>query len=112
MWFLILWGSVTILTVVLFVLLVADAYKRLLTYYKNLGIKCPKKNFSVGSSGSRFASLIKSIVIVTCPILHLLFLASLVLAYEEVCQKTVDSYILGHKKDEWELLKEKNNNEC
>ena len=109
MWFLILWGSVTVLTAVLFVLLVADAYKRLLTYYKNLGIKCPKKKFSVGS---KFASLIKSIVVVTCPILHLLFLASFVMAYEEVCQKTVDSYILDHKKDEWELLKEKNNNEC
>ena len=81
----------------------------LITYYKNLGIKCPKKKFSVGS---RFASLIKSIVVVTCPILHLLFLASFVLAYEEVCQKTVDSYILDHKKDEWELLNEKNNNEC
>lgn len=109
MWFLILWGAVTILTTLLFILLVADAYKRLLTYYKNLGIKCPNKKSSIGS---KFASLIKSIVVVTCPILHLLFLAAFVLAYEEICQKTVDSYIMGHKRDEWELLKEKNNNGC
>lgn len=108
MWFLILWGSVTVLTAVFFALLVADAYKRLLTYYKNLGIKYPKKKRSVGA---KFASLIKTIVVVTCPILHLLFLASFVIAYEEVCQKTVDSYIMDHKNDEWKLLREKNNNE-
>ena len=108
MWFLIIWGVVTILTALLFVLLLADAYKRLLTYYKNLGIKCPKKESSVGA---KFASLIKVVVVITCPILHFLFLASFVITYEEICQKTVDSYIMDHKKDEMELLKEKNNNE-
>ena len=108
MWFLIFWGTVTVLTTLLFIFLVADAYKRLLTYYNSLGIKYPKKKFSIGS---KFANLIKNIFVVTCPILHLLFLAAFVLAYEEICKKTVNSYIMDHKKDELELLKEKEN-EC
>ena len=105
MWFLIIWGAITILTILLLILLAFDAYKRLFIYYKNWGIKYPKKKTSI-------TDLIKCIIVVACPILHLLSLAALIFAYEEVCQKTVNSYIIDNKNAEWELLREKNNNEC
>ena len=96
MFFLISWAVITALTIFFFILIVVDSYQKLLKYYKNIGTKIP---FTKSSIGAKLAALIKCIFISVCPILHLLYLASFILAYEEMCQKVVTSYICSHKED-------------
>lgn len=96
MFFLISWLVITVLTAFFFVLIVADSYRKISNYYKNLGMKIPITKSSIGA---KLATLIKCIFISICPILHFLYLASFIIAYEEICQKVVMSYICSHKED-------------
>ena len=107
-WMFLIWSFITSSTATFFVLLVIDAYKQLQAYYKELGIKTPSSKASIGA---KLASLMKCVFIVICPLLHIVFLVSFVLFYEEICRKTVIAYIQDHKTQELELSKEKEN-EC
>jgi hypothetical protein len=96
MFFLISWAVITALTIFFFILIVVDCYQKLLKYYKNIGTKIPITKSSIGA---KLSTLIKCVFISICPILHFLYLASFIIAYEEICQKVVVSYICSHKKD-------------
>ena len=98
------WLIATILTAILFVAMTIDICHRITAYYKNLGIKTLTKKMSFGE---KISDLIGTIIIVICPILNFAYLLAFVFVYDEICQKAVRDYIVKYKKEELELLKEK-----
>lgn len=90
------WCIISFFTAFFFALIIADCYRKLLNYYNNLGMKIP---FNKSSFGAKLTSLIKYVFISICPILHILYLVSFIVAYEEICNKVVLSYIRKYKED-------------